>query len=167
MALIFNKTVQEALKEIESYQYEEFTINYFQPNQLESKHIDNYAESKWKIIEILNQNYSKALKNEFDLYNWLYHYKEDEVAYFLNEAGSNALNYSEFKTPSKFHLWLGSKGFLIGIEQQGRGFNAVKINQDKIKENEGAAFEFYRNCKSIVFFDNPEEARIVYLVYLF
>ena len=167
MTLIFNKTVQGALKEIDTYQYQEFMVN--EPNQPTplGSIPNNYAESKWQIVEMLNQTYSQILKNKFDLYNWLYHHKEDEVAYFLNETGSNALNYSEFKIPSKFHLWLGSKGFIIGIEQQGWGFNAAKIDKEKIKEKEGAAFEFYRNCKSTVFFDNPEEARIVYLVYLF
>ena len=161
MAFIFNKTVQEALKDIESYQYQEFMVN--EHNQP----INNYAESKWQIVEMLNKTYSKVLKDKFDLYNWLYYNQEDEVAYFLNEAGSNVLNYSEFNIPSKFHLWLGNKGFLIGIEQQGRGFNAAKIDKENIKENEGAAFEFYGNCKSTIFFDNPEDARIVYFRYLF
>ena len=156
MVIKLDTDLNEELEKIGFNEYNKIIIN-----------PEEYAESKWQIVEIINQNYSKVLKNKFDLYNWLYHNKNDEVAYFLNEAGSNALNYSEFKMPAKFHLWLGYKGFIIGIEQQGRGFNAAKIDQEKIRENEGAAFQFYRNCKSIVFFDNPKEARIVYLVYLF
>ena len=154
MVIKLDTDLNEELKNIGNGEYNKIMIN-----------SEEYGESKWQIVEIINQKYSQVLKNKFDLYNWLYHNKNDEVAYFLNEAGSNVLNYSEFNIPSKFHLWLGNKGFLIGIEQQGRGFNAAKIDKENIKENEGAAFEFYRNCKSIVFFDNPEEARIVYLVY--
>lgn len=162
MTIKLTTNINKALEKIGNHYYNELNIS----EKIEhSKKIENYIEAKWQIIELINQTYSKVLKNKFDLYNWLY-YKEDEVAYFLNEAGSNALNYSEFKMPSKFHLWLGSKGFLIGIEQEGNGFNAVKIDKERIKENEGAAFEFYRNCKSIVFFDNPEDAKVVYLVYL-
>ena len=81
----------------------------------------------------------------------------------MNEAGSNTLNHSQFKAPSHFHLWMGKKGFVIGIEQQGKGFNAQKINQEKIKEGEGAAFEFFRKCKGTIFFDEPKKARVVYL----
>ena len=52
---------------------------------------------------------------------------------------------------------------MIGIEQQGKGFNAEKVHKEKIKEGEGAAFEFYRKCKGRVFFDEPKKARMVYL----
>jgi len=58
---------------------------------------------------------------------------------------------------------MGRKGFVIGIEQQGKGFNAEKVHKEKIKEGEGAAFEFYRKCKGRVFFDEPKKARMVYL----
>ena len=105
--------------------------------------------------------------SKFDLYNWLEFNSKDEVAYFLNEAGSNCLTYSDHKTPHKFHLWLGSKGFIIGIEQLGTGFNASEINEKKIKDNEGAAFEFFRNCQSEIFFDDSQKAKIVYMEHLF
>ena len=77
MTLIFNKTVQGALKEIDTYQYQEFMVN--EPNQPTplGSIPNNYAESKWQIVEMLNQTYSQILKNKFDLYNWLYHHKED------------------------------------------------------------------------------------------
>src|SRR3989344_4553239 len=56
---------------------------------------------------------------------------------------------------NKFDLynWLGRKGFLIGIEQKGKGFNAAKINDERIKEHQGGAFTFFRECKNKVFFD--------------
>ena len=114
---------------------------------------------------MLNQKYSRLLENGFDLYNWLNYQNKDEVAYFLNEAGSNALNYSQFKAPSKFHLWFGKKGFIIGIEQKGQGFNASKVDSERLKDNQGAAFDFFRNCKSKIFFDNDQDAKIVYMEY--
>lgn len=125
--------------------------------------ITQYGNAKWAIVDLLNQRYSTILNTEFNLYHWLHYNEHDEVAYFLNEAGSNALNHSQFKAPSHFHLWMGRKGFVIGIEQQGEGFNAVKINEKKKKENEGAAFEFFRNCKSTIFFDDSSNARIIYV----
>ncbi|MBI2661919.1 hypothetical protein HYX11_00480, partial [Candidatus Woesearchaeota archaeon] len=96
-------------------------------------------------------------------YNWLRHNANDEVAYFLSETGANCLNYSLFRAPHKFHLWLGKKGFVIGIEQKGRGFPAVDVNAKKIKINEGAAFEFFRTCKGEIFFDDANSAKVVYI----
>ena len=125
--------------------------------------ITHYGNAKWAIIDKLNSRYSTILNTEFNLHHWLHYNEHDEAAYFLNEAGSNALNHSEFKAPSHFHLWMGTKGFVIGIEQQGKGFDAKKVHEEKIKEGEGAAFEFFRKCKGTVFFDEPEQARVVYL----
>jgi len=127
--------------------------------------INKYGDAKWAVIDLLNQNFNKVLKDKFDLYNWLNHNENDEVAYFINEVGSNSLNYSEFKAPHKFHLFLGKCGFIIGIEQKGKGFDATKVDKQGIKENEGAGFNFFRNCKSIIFFDNPNDTKIVYLCY--
>ena len=121
--------------------------------------IELYGQCKWNIVDLLNKNYDA----DFNLNNWLLQNKHDEVAYFLNETGSNCLNYAQYKIPSQFHLWLGKKGFIIGIEQKGKGFNAQEIDQKKIKENEGAAFAFFHSCKSSIFFDNPDDARIVFM----
>ncbi|MBI2662401.1 hypothetical protein HYX11_03000, partial [Candidatus Woesearchaeota archaeon] len=96
-------------------------------------------------------------------YNWLRHNANDEVAYFLSETGANCLNYSLFRAPHKFHLWLGKKGFVIGIEQKGRGFPAALIHEQQRKKNEGAAFEFFRTCKSEIFFDDENSAKVVYI----
>lgn len=167
MAINFTKNVREALESIG------FSDNYLELPIYELEEIrtylvsdviiEQYGKAKWAIVDILNEKYGALLFNKFDLHNWLEKNQDDEVAYFLNEAGSNSLNYSEYLTPSRFHLWLGKKGFVISIEQKGKGFNAVKINEEKIKENRGGAFRFFRECKGVIFFDNAEEARMVYL----
>ena len=61
-------------------------------------------------------------------------------------------------------MWLGKKGFVIGISQKGEGFSAVEVDDKKIKTNEGAAFDFFRNCKGEIFFDNPQQVRMVYFL---
>jgi hypothetical protein len=113
---------------------------------------------------LLNREYAAVLAHPFDLYHWLQQQSEDEVAYFLNEAGSNVLNYAEFGIPHKLELWLGPKGFIIGIGQQGKGFNPRQILDEAHKTNEGAAFEFYKNCHSAIFFDDREDAHAVYML---
>ena len=168
MSLHFQRTIQQALQNIGQHTYHQLLIS-------EEKRaadnfpglIEHYGKKKWEIVDLLNEKYSQVLQDKFDLYNWLNFDENDEVAYFLNEAGSNAINYSDHKIPYKFHLWLGEKGFIIGVEQLGRGFNAVEINKKRSKENEGAAFDFFRKCKSSIFFDDPEEARMVLMESLF
>ena len=125
--------------------------------------VEKYGEQKWAIIELLNQTYD----TNFNLYNWIEKNSSDEVSFFLNEAGSNSLNYSQFKAPYNFSLWLGKKGFIIGVEQKGTGFDVQKVIQEQIKENEGAGFNFFSNCQSKIFFDNFKNAKVVYLKHLF
>ena len=166
MVLHFSKTLKQALRNIDCSSYQELPI--YKPEEPRSHLISDeviarYGNAKWAIVDLLNEEYGVILSNKYDLYNWLEQNKEDEVAYFLNEAGSNSLNHSEFKAPHKFHLWLGKAGFVLGIEQKGKGFNAVRVDEQKIKENQGRAFSFFRNCKNMVFFDNPEDAKVVYL----
>ena len=170
MAISFHKTLPHALSLINLQQHQEFIIHDQESPRtfsLSDDIISLYGDHKWAIVDILNQQYSHLLPSPFDLYNWLSYKDHDEVAYFLNEAGSNVLSYSQYKAPWKFHLWLGKKGFIIGIEQKGQGFDAQRIDEKRIKENEGAAFAFYRNCKSTIFFDNAKEARMVLMEYLF
>lgn len=164
MAIHYQKSLQDALQNIGEFQHHELFVH-DQERILSnsSELIDRYGQLKWQIVDLLNERYSKIIKNRFDLYNWLNFNVHDEVAYFLNEAGSNCLNYAEHKIPHKFHLWLGENGFIIGVEQLGKGFNAQEVNKKRIKDNEGAAFEFFRNCKSSIFFDDSKEARIVYM----
>lgn len=163
MVIHFQQTLSIALEHI-NFNGKQTTIP-IHPHQTKrtDEIITHYGNAKWTIVDLLNQRYSTILNTEFNLHHWLYYNEHDEVAYFLNEAGSNALNYAEFKAPSHFHLWMGKKGFVIGIKQQGKGFNARKIDEEKIKEGAGAAFEFFRKCKGTVFFDEPEKARVVYL----
>ncbi len=163
MTLSFHHTLPQALENIQFTGNQTTFPIHPQSSTRTEETIVKYGHAKWAIVDKLNKQYSVILNAEFNLYHWLHYNEHDEVAYFLNEAGSNALNHSEFKMPSHFHLWMGTKGFVIGIEQQGKGFDAEKIDQEKIKEGEGAAFEFYRKCKGIVFFDEPEKARVVYL----
>ncbi|MEK6939538.1 MAG: hypothetical protein AABX31_02315 [Nanoarchaeota archaeon] len=166
MALHFTKTLPEALGDIEFSEYHSIPVyqaEKIRTHLVSDEVIDIYGKAKWAIVDVLNEKYGVLLFNKFDLYNWLDKNKDDEVAYFLNEAGSNSLNYSQFLAPSTFHLWLGKKGFVMGIEQKGKGFNAVKINEEKVKENKGGAFRFFRECKNTVFFDDAEEAKVVYL----
>ena len=160
MTIHFDKTLLESLQNIGDCEHQELFIH---DQERTSEIIEHYGKQKWKIVDLINQKFD----SKFDLYNWLEFNSKDEVAYFLNEAGSNCLNYSDHKTPYKFHLWLGSKGFIIGMEQLGKGFNALEINEKRIKDNEGAAFEFFRNCQSKIFFDNSKEANTVYMEHLF
>lgn len=166
MVLNFTQNLQQALEKIGFLEYVELSIHekeelrtYLVSDQI----IEKYGDAKWAIVDMLNEKYGALLFNKFDLHNWLEKNKDDEVAYFLNEAGSNSLNYSQYLTPSRFHLWLGQQGFVIGIEQKGKGFDAIKVDEEKLKEHQGGAFHFFRECKNVVFFDHPEEVRIVYL----
>ncbi len=172
MVLNFQLQLTVALAEINyTSQYYSFLIHNQEqevptPQENKQQHdsfIQKYANAKWGIVDILNERYFSILNFKFDLYNWATHNTNDEVAYFLTEAGSNCMNYAEFKAPHTFHLWLGSNGFIIGIEQKGQPFPAELINEKNIKQNEGAAFEFYRRCKGTIFFDDPENSKIIYL----
>jgi len=145
MVIHFRHNLTAALQNIKSTDYKEFLVS----------NLEEYGEAKWQIVNLINQKFS----TQHDLYNWIHYNEKDEVAYFLNEAGSNALHHDKIK---KFHLWLGEQGFIIALEQES-GFNAAEVDEKKIKNNEGAAFQFYRNCNSKIFFDKAEEAKIVFM----
>jgi len=149
MSINFNHNLSAALENISTLKHKEFMVN----------SLEELGKIKWQIVNCINSKFN----TQHDLYNWIHYNEQDEVAYFLNEAGSNALNHDIIK---KFHLWLGEQGFIIALEQES-GFNALEVNEQKIRENEGAAFHFYRNCKSRIFFDNPEEAKIVFMEHKF
>tara|TARA_Y100000310_G_scaffold345531_1_gene466074 strand:- start:8519 stop:9031 length:513 start_codon:yes stop_codon:yes gene_type:complete len=164
MVLNFKHKLQEALNQIDHQETKEFIIH---PHQAErtlantDDILENYADAKQEILNLINHHY----KTNFNHDNWLNN-KPDEVAHFINEAGSNTLNYSEFKTPHKFYLYLGNKGFVIAIEQLGQPFNAQHIHANNIKQNEGKAFTFFRNTESTIFFNDAEETKIAYLLYI-
>ena len=167
MVIHFNYSLQEALKNIDHIEHnEEFIVHDNEEIRVLSNScdiIEQYAIGKEQVVSLINEVYSK----NFDLHNWIKRDLNDEVSFFLNEAGSNVLNYSQFKAPSKFELFFGKKGFIIGIEQKGKSFNAKHIHDYNIKENEGMAFKFYKSCKNKIFFDHPQDTNIVYLEFLF
>ncbi len=158
MALYFNKKLSLSLKKIKVKEHQEFVIHPVSIAADESI-FETYGKAKWALVDFLNKQHN----TNFDLHNWLNYNKEDEISYFINEVGSNSLNYSQFKAPYKFHIWSGENGFIIGVEQKGEGFNAERINRLRLKENKGAAFNFFRECQSPIFFDNSTKAKIVYL----
>ncbi len=167
MVINFNHSLQQALEDINFQgQYQEYVIHEDTRERCEhtdSELIEKYGDAKWNVVDVLNKEFSTVLGGKFDLYNWLHHKEEDEVAYFLNEGGSNTLNYSQFKAPHSFRVWLGSKGFVIGIQQMGKGFNAWKVNDKELMSNEGAAFDFFRRCNNVIFFDDAENTKIVFM----
>lgn len=166
MVLNFEYSITQALQKIQAEGYHELIVHekeVVRDIYSSCEIVEKYGEAKHQMVELINQRYNTT----FDHFNWINQNIADEVAYFINEAGSNVLSYSKFKAPFKFHLWFGSKGFIIGIEQKGRGFNAKEIHQQGLKENQGAAFDFFRNCKNIVFFDDPDKAKMVFFEFLF
>ena len=168
MALNFYKKLRESLDNISFIDYQEFIIHHEESEMEHSEDfISKYGKAKWAIVDILNKNYNQVLDKPFDLINWLHYKEEDELSYFLNEVGSNVLHHSQFKAPFKFHLWMGQKGFVVGVEQKGRGFNAEHVHLNKIKDNKGAAFDFFRKCEGEVFFDDSKNSKIVYFEHLF
>jgi len=161
MVLDFQKKLSEALESIGfAGEYHELLV---QQEQEEIDVLEIYGNAQWQIVDLLNEKYNSVLMDKIDLHNWIDYNQKDEVAYFLSETGTNCLNYAEHRAPHKFHVWSGEKGFVVGVEQIGESFSAEMINEKRIKENEGAAFEFFRNCNSTIFFDNPKETRVVYM----
>ena len=131
MTINFNASLQKSLPKLGQHSYHEFVVHGEERVISNSDEVvDIYGKTKWAIVDLLNNNYNHLIKDKFDLYNWLNNNQNDEVSFFLNETGSNCLNYSDHKVPHKFHLWLGRKGFIIGVEQKGEGFNAIKINDN-------------------------------------
>ncbi|MBI4152235.1 hypothetical protein HY495_00865 [Candidatus Woesearchaeota archaeon] len=158
MVLLFDYDVGQALEEIQTVEQKTFPID----GQQRESMIEVYGKAKWAVVDLLNERYSAPHKTSFDLHHWLSGNEEDEVAYFLNEAGSNALNYAEAGVPAAFHLWLGKKGFVIGIEQDGLGFDAGRVQQLRIAQHQGGGFDFFRRCRGKVFFDEKEKAKVIY-----
>src|SRR3989344_5353283 len=107
MTLDFVKTIQQALTAIGFSGYYELPV--YEAEELRSyiisdEVIEKYGQAKWAVVDILNEKWGAILFNKFDLYHWLEKNKNDEVAFFLNEAGSNSLNYSQYLAPFGFHI---------------------------------------------------------------
>ncbi len=163
MTIQWQQTLRKAIEEIQLEEEKEwFVADELRTLENGDELIEKYGKAKWAVVDYLNERYKGRIK-KIDLHHWIEFDKSDEVAYFLNEAGSNCLNYAEYKIPYAFRVWSGKKGFVIGVIQKGKSFDAFEIDSKRIKENEGAAFTFFRECKNVVFFDNPSEARVVYL----
>ncbi len=168
MVIHFDKTLQDALQNIGQYHYKGFPIHQQDIRTSHHSHlIKTYGEAKWAIVDAVNTRYSAMLEKPFDLINWLHHNQEDELSYFLSEAGSNSLHHSSLGAPACFHLWMGENGFVVGVQQNGDGFNAEQVSSQRIMDNKGAAFTFFRNCQGSVFFDDSSNAKVVYFEKLF
>lgn len=164
MVLNSDLTLQKALAVLgENPAYVTFPVHTEkQPAIHSASFIAHYGSAKFRIVELLNQRYAQHFSSLIDLHNWLYHRQEDEVAYFLNEAGSNAINHSDYKAPARFHLWLGENGFLIGVEQKGKSFAVGELTKSLRQTKGGDGSRFFQACQGTIFFDNPKEAKVVY-----
>ena len=128
MVLDFTRILNDSLLTIGSTkETAEFVIfDMDQPCSPEEIQI-RYSKALWTVVEVINGRYASKLPFEFNLYNWIEHNHKDELAYFLNEASSNCMNYSDYKSSYKFVIHFGEKGFIVGVLQQGKGFNAELI----------------------------------------
>ncbi len=178
MVINWNKNLEETLTEIKgttndlpvyiSMQFttkDTKTLDTFRNGYIECNKLQN------KIFEMINSIYCTTGKKRFE-YKPLQEIQEDDYSYdlnmFLHEASDNIIRYSENEIPKAFHLWTAEKGFVIGVEQEGNGFNAKKINESRIcdEDSKGRGFEFFRNSKQEILFDNPIDTRIVYMKYV-
>ncbi|MAG61040.1 hypothetical protein CL619_04595 [archaeon] len=167
MVIDFEQTLTKS-KEIIGFDGEtaEFLV-FDKNNKITLEEIDaRYSKALWTVVEVLNSRYKDKLEQEFNLYNWIEHNPSDEVSYFLNEASSNCMNYSKYKAVWKFAVYFGSRGFILSVLQQGKGFDSEKIFEERIKSNEGAGFLFYEECSNKVFFDDPKNSKSIYYEYL-
>jgi len=164
MVIDFTRKIEDVLSSLEIISYTKIPILIEETKRTlanSDEILEIYGAAKDQVLDIINSTY----KTSFSHNNWL-NYKEDEPAHFLNEMGSNTLNYSSKKTPKYFHVWLIKTAFIIGIEQHD-GFNAQHVHTTKTQENKGAGFSFLRNCKSQIFVDDKEKTRTIYLFYKF
>jgi hypothetical protein len=162
MVIRYDHTLQDALNSIGKHTYHEFLVSAVPRNLTNGDDLLQLNhEAKEEIFHLLNKCYG----TNFNLHNWL-EGKDDDLACFINEVSSNALSYSSHKIASKFHLWKGTKGFLIGVEQKS-GFDAKAVDHGRKRQNEGAGFNFFRESQGTVFFSNSKYANVVYLEILF
>ena len=105
MSLNFSKTLPQALQEIELIEHHQFSVHpVAEPcrdhDSMQNKQIiKRYGSAKWAVVDHLNAHYGPQEHlpgKKFDLGHWLKFNEDDEVAWFLNEAGSNTLHYSQF-----------------------------------------------------------------------
>ena len=178
MVIKFSKTLGEALQEIGYGGELKNTIEYILHNE-EKKIQDMSKDYKSKLVqrfyrEVLGKNLIPELVNE----NYGHLLKEPLVMpphshdcnnpfTFLWERYNDSILYGEYGMPSRFNMWLGQESFILGLEQKGKGFNVIKINKRKPRKRGGTGFKDLRETRHDIFFDNPEDARAVYLQYKF
>ncbi len=129
-----------------------------------------YGEAKWVIVESIRQLYGERLVASGlripDLYNWLFERMDDEVSYFVCEAGANILHHSGLPG-AVFKVYFGERGFVISVSQQDSGFDCEIVLRDELKKQHGGGFSFFKSCCGIVFFDDIHAVKTVYYAYFF
>ncbi|MAG72951.1 hypothetical protein CL620_01440 [archaeon] len=161
MVLNFDLNLKQAKKEIKYSEQREFIIyenEEVRTYETSDEWLEKFAAAQHAIVDLLNKKY----KLNIDLQNWVKGDTTDEVSSFLNEASSNCFANAQYKCVWKMVLYLGDKGFILGVFQKGKGFNAKEINTSKKKENVGKGFDFYRECKNVIFFDDPKDATTLF-----
>jgi hypothetical protein len=140
----FNLTLNHAKENLDINQTIQFSIN----------SLDEYDNAKEQIIQTINKTYNQ----NHDQYNWIIN-KEDELSFFLNEAGSNArLHGNKLK---QITLILATNSYIIEFEQN-KTFNPQNVANYNLKKNRGAGFKFYKSCKATIFFNNKTNANKIY-----
>ena len=89
----------------------------------------------------------------------------DDITYFFAETYFNVAFYGDYHFPSMIQAWIGESSFVLSVGQEGNGFDAEMVNQTRKIQNAGGAFNFFRSCESEIFFDNPNNARTVFMGY--
>ncbi|MBS3176563.1 hypothetical protein J4457_04975 [Candidatus Woesearchaeota archaeon] len=92
--------------------------------------------------------------------------KDPSLYKILFETYCNATFWSEYHSPFSMRLWTGESGFIVAVAQLGQGFNAIDIDRSKKIQNAGCGFDMFRTQQGYeVFFDNPVDARTVYVMH--
>jgi hypothetical protein len=88
MVICFDSFLPDFITIIKDHTYQQFQVHTHHQERLEQDKeiLQKYHDAKWVIVDLINQHY--YLPEPINLYNWLHHNQNDEVAYFLSEAGS-------------------------------------------------------------------------------
>ncbi len=132
--------------------------------------LDSYTDAKRFIVDSIADLYGDRLVEDGlrrpDLYNWLFERFDDEVSYFVVEAGANVIHHARLRD-AMVRVYFGQKGFIVEFEQANDFFNAELVVSQRIMTHKGGGFLFFNGCRGIVFFDNSTLVRCVYYAYFF
>ena len=163
MVLVFDKTLDDALKEIGFSESEGV--------YLEQVIYDGEVHVR-ELIPIKRRQITKRVGRSEEVWSRFARYGQasnclacEHLFDFFNHAYSNIFERSQYGRTYKDHYWFGKRGFVIGIEQKGRGFDAVQIDSKRTKNGHGHGFDHYRSCPYPIFFDNSRDARVIYVQY--